>query len=79
MAETRRRFEELTGGRIVEGYSLTEGMMACCVNPVRGTAKTGSIGMPLPDVDVRIVDADDPARAARDRRRSASCCCGRRS
>src|SRR5829696_8541110 len=62
MAETRRRFEELTGGRIIEGYSLTEGMMACVVNPVRGTVKTGSIGMPLPDVDVLIVDADDPAR-----------------
>jgi long-chain acyl-CoA synthetase len=62
MAETRRRFEELTGGRIIEGYSLTEGMMACMVNPVRGTVKTGSVGMPLPDVDVLIVDADDPAR-----------------
>jgi long-chain acyl-CoA synthetase len=62
MAETRRRFEELTGGRIIEGYSLTEGMMACVVNPVRGTVKTGSVGMPLPDVDVLIVDADDPAR-----------------
>ena len=61
MAETRRRFEDLTGGRIVEGYSLTEGMMACMVNPVRGTVKTGSVGMPLPDVDVLIVDADDPA------------------
>ena len=62
MAETRGQFEELTGGRILEGYSLTEGMMACMANPVRGIAKTGSIGMPLPDVDVMIVDADDPAR-----------------
>jgi long-chain acyl-CoA synthetase len=62
MAETRRQFEELTGGRIIEGYSLTEGMMACMVNPVRGTVKTGSIGMPLPDVDVLIVDGDDPTR-----------------
>jgi long-chain acyl-CoA synthetase len=33
-------------------------MMACCVNPVQGTNKIGSIGMPIPDVDVRIVDAD---------------------
>jgi long-chain acyl-CoA synthetase len=62
MAETKRQFEELTGGRIIEGYSLTEGMMACLVNPVRGTAKTGSIGMPLPDVDVMIVDPDEPSR-----------------
>jgi long-chain acyl-CoA synthetase len=62
MAETKREFERLTGARIVEGYSLTEGMMACCVNPVRGTNKLGSIGVPLPDVEVRIVDADDPQR-----------------
>jgi long-chain acyl-CoA synthetase len=61
MAETRRRFEELTGGRIIEGYSLTEGMMACLVNPVQGTVKTGSIGMPLPDVDALIVDSEDPS------------------
>ena len=59
MAETKRQFETKTGARIVEGYSLTEGMMACCVNPVKGTNKIGSIGMPLPDVEVRIVDAED--------------------
>ena len=59
MAETKRQFEERTGAAIVEGYSLTEGMMACCVNPVRGTQKIGSIGVPLPDVEVRIVDAED--------------------
>ena len=52
MAETKRQFEEKTGARIVEGYSLTEGMMACCVNPVKGTNKLGSIGLPLPDVEV---------------------------
>jgi long-chain acyl-CoA synthetase len=62
MAETKRRFEEKTGAFIVEGYSLTEGMMACCVNPVRGAKKIGSIGLPLPDVEVRIVDAEDATR-----------------
>ena len=62
MAETKREFERLTGARLIEGYSLTEGMMACCVNPVRGTNKIGSIGVPLPDVEVRMVDADDPER-----------------
>ena len=59
MAETQRRFEELTGGVIVEGYSLTEAQMAVVANPVRGEKKVGSVGMPLPDVGVRIVDADD--------------------
>jgi len=59
LAETKRRFEELTGGVIVEGYSLTEAQMAVIANPVRGTKKIGSIGMPLPDVRVRILDSDD--------------------
>ena len=56
LAETKRRFEELTGGRIVEGYSLTEAMLACAVNPVEGPNKIGSVGMPLPDVEMRTVD-----------------------
>jgi long-chain acyl-CoA synthetase len=62
LADTRRRFEALTGARIVEGYSLTEAMMALCVNPVNGPNKAGSVGMPLPDVHVRVVDADDGTR-----------------
>jgi len=62
LAETKRRFESLTGGRIVEGYSLTEGMMACLANPLLGRAKIGSVGLPLPDVDAQIVDSDDPSR-----------------
>jgi long-chain acyl-CoA synthetase len=62
MADTKRRFEEATGATIIEGYSLTEAMMACCVNPVKGARKLGSIGLPLPDVDVLIVDAEDPSR-----------------
>src|SRR6185436_2511098 len=59
MAETKKDFEAVTGARILEGYSLTEGMMACCINPVQGPNKIGSIGMPIPDVQVRIVDADE--------------------
>ena len=59
MADTKRRFEALTGGRIVEGYSLTEAMMAVCVNPVNGPNKIGSVGMPVSDVHVRIFDATD--------------------
>jgi long-chain acyl-CoA synthetase len=59
MAETKKRFEELTGGRIVEGYSLTEATMACCVNPLRGANKIGSVGMPVPDVMVKIRDSEE--------------------
>jgi long-chain acyl-CoA synthetase len=61
LAETKARFEELTGGRIVEGYSLTEAMLACAVNPVEGPNKIGSVGMPLPDVEMRIVDPETGA------------------
>lgn len=59
MAETKKRFEELTGGVIVEGYSLTEAQMAVVANPVVGEKKLGSVGMPLPDVRVEILDAED--------------------
>lgn len=62
MAETKRRFEALSDGRIAEGYSLTEAMMATIVNPVKGPNKIGSVGLPTPDVEVRIVDADAEAR-----------------
>jgi long-chain acyl-CoA synthetase len=62
LADTKKRFESLTGARIVEGYSLTEAMMAACINPAKGVNKAGSVGMPLPDVHVRIFDADEGTR-----------------
>jgi hypothetical protein len=40
-------------------------MMALCVNPVKGPNKLGSVGMPLPDVSVRIFDADEGTRSWR--------------
>lgn len=62
LAETKKRFEEVTGAKILEGYGLTESLIAACVNPVKGPSKIGSVGMPVPDVFVRIVDADDPLK-----------------
>ena len=59
MSDTKKRFEDLTGGVIVEGYSLTEAQMAAIANPVQGVKKMGSVGMPLPDVEVRIVDSEN--------------------
>ncbi len=58
LAETKRRFEELTGGRVVNVYSLTEATMACLSTPALGVFKPGTIGVPLPDVEVRIVNAE---------------------
>jgi long-chain acyl-CoA synthetase len=38
---------------------MTESMIAACFTPINGTYKPGSVGVPLPDVEVRILDADD--------------------
>jgi long-chain acyl-CoA synthetase len=59
LAETKNRFEAATGGRILEGYSLTEAIVASVVTPIYGVYKPGSVGVPLPDVEVHILDADD--------------------
>jgi len=58
MNETKQRFEALTGGNIVEGYAMTESMMATVITPIGGTYKPGSTGLPVTDVEVRIVDAE---------------------
>ena len=50
------RFEALTGGRLVEGYGLTEASPLTHGNPVNGERRLGSIGVPVPGTDARIVD-----------------------
>jgi long-chain acyl-CoA synthetase len=59
MRETKEKFEALTGGKLFEGYGLSEAPTATHCNPLNGENRTGSIGLPLPDVDARIVDLDD--------------------
>jgi long-chain acyl-CoA synthetase len=49
-------FEALTGGRIVEGFGMTESSPVTHCNPVKGRRKPGSIGIPIPDTDARVVD-----------------------
>ncbi len=58
LQDTKERFEALTGSRIVEGYALTESTMAIVCTPVDGEYKVGSVGMPVSDVVVRIVDGE---------------------
>jgi len=50
------RFEALTGGRLVEGYGLTETSPLTHCTPMFGERRPGSIGLPFPDTDARIVD-----------------------
>ncbi|MFH1434310.1 MAG: AMP-binding protein [Pseudomonadota bacterium] len=52
-------FEKHTGGRLVEGYGLTETSPVVCAGPFWGNRKTGSIGLPFPGTDWRIVDMTD--------------------
>jgi long-chain acyl-CoA synthetase len=59
MRETKEKFEALTGGKLFEGYGLSEAPTATHCNPMFGENRTGSIGLPLPDVDCRIVSLDD--------------------
>src|SRR3954447_22710373 len=56
------RFAEITGGRLVEGYGVTETSPVTHANPIYGRAKTGSIGLPITDTECKIVDLEDPDR-----------------
>jgi long-chain acyl-CoA synthetase len=58
LAETKQRFEALTGGWLLEAYAMTETMLATVACPVHGVYKEGSTGVPITDVDVRITDVD---------------------
>jgi len=53
--EVQERFEQRSGGRLIEGYGLTETSPVTHCNPIWGLRKNGSIGVPLPDTDARIV------------------------
>lgn len=54
--EVQEKFEKLTRGRLVEGYGLTEASPATHANPFNNREKTGSIGVPLPNTEAKIVD-----------------------
>ena len=60
--KVKARFEELTGGVLREGYGLTEAVTAQSANPLHGLEKPGSIGIPFPDVQFRIVDMETGTR-----------------
>jgi len=62
--EVAETFERLTGGRLVEGYGMTELSPVATANPLFGKRKVGSIGLPLPDTDVKIVDLESGAPLA---------------
>jgi long-chain acyl-CoA synthetase len=56
--EVQTKFQELTGGRLVEGYGLSEASPVTHGNPVYGTNKIGTIGLPFPDTEAKIMDLE---------------------
>jgi long-chain acyl-CoA synthetase len=60
--EVIQEFESKTGSQICEGYGLSETSPVATLNPFGGKTKWGSIGVPVPDTDVRIVDLVDGTR-----------------
>jgi long-chain acyl-CoA synthetase len=59
LLDIKQKFESLSGAKVFEGYGLSECPTASHCNPVNGKNKEGSIGMPLPDVEVKLIDLDD--------------------
>ncbi|MCP4670771.1 MAG: long-chain fatty acid--CoA ligase, partial [Desulfobacula sp.] len=55
-------FQEKTGSIIVEGFGLTESTPVTHINPFDGVRKQGSIGLPIPDTECKIVDLEDPSK-----------------
>ncbi len=56
--EVQSRFERTTGVPVLEGYGLTEASPITHITPLRGLHKPGSIGVPVPDTDARIMDLE---------------------
>jgi len=56
--EVQQRFQDITGARLVEGYGLSEASPVTHANPVFGDNRIGTIGVPWPDTEVKIVDGD---------------------
>jgi long-chain acyl-CoA synthetase len=59
LQETQERFEQLTGASLREGFGMSEAPTATHCNPMMGENRKGSIGLPLPDVECRIVSLED--------------------
>ncbi|HWV50667.1 MAG TPA: long-chain-fatty-acid--CoA ligase [Microbacterium sp.] len=57
---TVQRWEEATGGLLVEGYGMTESSPVALGNPMGSTRRPGTVGVPFPSTEIRIVDPDDP-------------------
>jgi len=60
--EVQERWEKVTGGKLVEGYGLSETSPLSHCNPIYGKRKIGTIGLPVPGTECKLVDVDDPSK-----------------
>jgi long-chain acyl-CoA synthetase len=74
--EVQRRFQEVTGGRLVEGYGLSETSPVTHANPLATQDRIGTIGIPFPDTDARIVDEETETRVVGPGERGVLCISG---
>lgn len=58
---TVTRWEEVTGGLLVEGYGMTETSPVALGNPIGPSRRPGTVGVPFPSTDIRVVDPDAPS------------------
>ena len=56
--EVQQKFQELTGGRLVEGYGLSEATPVTHANPIYGENRIGTIGLPFPSTDAKVMDIE---------------------
>jgi long-chain acyl-CoA synthetase len=54
--EVQQEFERLSGGRMVEGYGLSEASPVVCINPIEGHARPGMIGLPISSTEIALAD-----------------------
>ncbi|CAN5514048.1 long-chain fatty acid--CoA ligase [soil metagenome] len=60
--EVAQKFESITGGRLVEGFGMTETSPTITANPIQGESRAGSVGLPLPNTEIRLVELDPDAQ-----------------
>jgi long-chain acyl-CoA synthetase len=60
--DTVSRWEEATGGLLIEGYGMTETSPVAIGNPMGPTRRPGAVGVPFPSTEIRVVNPDDPSQ-----------------
>jgi len=60
--EVQQKFQEMTGGRLVEGYGLSEASPVTHANPIWGENRIGTIGLPFPSTTAKVVDSETGTR-----------------